>query len=133
MPASRQSRGEGVGAPADVGAHEDLAIEVCLGQLLQGQLQDLEVIGGGVGPGVAGAQQARQRLAGLIQVAEQRVKAEAALVVPRRALLLGGGAEQGGVDAEGDRLGPGAGVPGALPRHRPGAADRFQQARRRST
>ena len=51
--------GEGVGAPADVGAGEDLAVEVRLGQLLQGQLQHLEVIGGGVGGGVAGPQDRR--------------------------------------------------------------------------
>ena len=37
---------EGVGAPADVSANEDLSLEVLLGQLLEGQRQDLEVIGG---------------------------------------------------------------------------------------
>ncbi len=46
---------EGVGAPADVGADEDLAIQISGGQLLQGQLQDPEVVLGGVGAGVAGA------------------------------------------------------------------------------
>gem|GEM_PF-4537583 len=38
---------EGVGAPADVGASEDLAVKVGLGQLLKRQLQHLEVIGRG--------------------------------------------------------------------------------------
>jgi len=50
---------EGVGAPADVGASEDLAVKVGLGQLLKRQLQHLEVIG----RGVAGAQHGGQRLA----------------------------------------------------------------------
>ena len=36
-----------MGAPADVGAHEDLAVEVGGGQLLENQLQDAEMIGGG--------------------------------------------------------------------------------------
>lgn len=57
------------------------------------------------------------------------MKAEASLVVPRRALLLRGGTEQRGVDAEGDRLGSGAGVPGVLSRNPPCAPDRFQQVR----
>ena len=74
-----------MGAPADVGTHEDLSVEVSLGQLLEGQLQDLEVIGGGVGAGVAGAQDPGQGLAGLGQVTEQWVKAEAAVSsAPRR-------------------------------------------------
>ncbi len=89
-----------MGAPADVCAHQDLAVEVCLGELLEGQLQDLEVIGGGVGAGVAGTKQAGQCLAGLIEVAEQRVEAEAALVVAGGVLLLGVGAKQRGVDVE---------------------------------
>ena len=59
MPAVAAVLSEGVGAPADVGAHEDLAVEVGLGQLLEGQLQHLEVIGGGVGAGVAGPQDGR--------------------------------------------------------------------------
>ena len=120
---------EGVGAPTDVGAYEDLAVEVLGRQLLERHLQHLEVIGGGVGAGVAGPQQAGQRLAGLVEVAEQRVEAEASLVVARRPLLLGGGAEQGGVDAERDRLGPGAGVPGNPACAGPYASNRFQQAR----
>ncbi len=86
------------------------------------------MIGGGVGAGVSGAQQAGQGLACLVEVAEQRVEAEASLVVPRCALLLRGGTEQGGVDAEGDRLGSGTGVSGDAARTRPCVSNRFQQA-----
>jgi hypothetical protein len=92
--------GEGMGAPADVGARQDLAVKVCLRQLLEGQLQNLEVIGGGIGTGVAGTQDPSQGLTGLREVTEQRKEAEAALVGAGGALLLGVGAEEGGVDIE---------------------------------
>jgi hypothetical protein len=94
-----------VGPPADVGAGEDLATQVGLGQLLERQLEDLEVIGRGVGGGVAGPQDRGQRLACLGQVAEQRVKAEAALVVAGGAFLLGVGDQERGVDVEDQLLG----------------------------
>ena len=118
-----------MGPPADVCAGEDLALEVGLGQLLQGELQDLEVIGRGVGAGVAGPQDRGKRLTGLGQVAEQWMKAEAALVGAGGGLLFGVGGEEAGVDVEDQLLGPGAGIPGTLQRHRPGDADRFEQAR----
>ena len=54
-----------MGAPADVGADEDISVEISGGQLLERQLQHLEVIGGGVGAGVAGAKDPGQGLAGL--------------------------------------------------------------------
>lgn len=49
---------------------------VHVGDLRQGQVQDLDVVGGGVRPGVARAQHPGQGLAGGIQEAEQRVVAE---------------------------------------------------------
>jgi hypothetical protein len=119
---------EGVGTPADVGAGEDRAMEVCLGQLLEGELQHLEVIGCGVGGGVAGAKDAGQGLAGLGEVTEQRVKAEAALVGAGGTLLLGIGGEQAGVDVEDQLLGAGPGIPSTPQGPCPGHADRFQQA-----
>ena len=74
-----------MGSPADVGPGEDLAIEVSLGKLLERQLQRLEVIGGRMRGGVPGPQDRGQRLACLGQVAEQRVKAEAAVPsIPQR-------------------------------------------------
>ena len=128
MPASRQSCVKAWVRPADVGAGEDLAIEVGLRKLLEGELQHLEVVGGGVGGGVAGPQDGGQRLAALGQVAEQRVKAEAALVVAGGAFLLGVGGEERGVDVEDQLLGPGAGIPCLGHRLGPGGADRFEQA-----
>ena len=60
--------------------------------------------------GVPWPQDGGQRLAGLGQIAEQRVKAEAALVVAGGAFLLGVGCRAGGVDVEDQLLGPGAGL-----------------------
>ncbi len=51
-------------------------------------------------PGVAWAQFAAQRLAGLIAVGEHRVKAVAALEVPLGALLLGVASDQRGVEID---------------------------------
>ena len=91
-------------------------MEVCLGQLLQGELGDLEVIGGGVGTGVAGAKDAGRRLAGLGQVTGQGEEAEAALVGAGGALLLGVGTHERGVNIENQLLRSGARLPG--PRQR---------------
>jgi hypothetical protein len=63
-----------VGSAADVGADEDLAAKVGFGLLLERCLQDLEVIGGGVGGGVAGTRDTGRGLARLGQVAEQGKK-----------------------------------------------------------
>jgi hypothetical protein len=117
-----------VGAPADVGAGEDLATQVGLGQLLEGELQNLEVIGRGVGGGVPGPQDRGKRLACLGQVAEQRVEAEAALVVAGGAFLLGVGDQKRGVDVEDQLLGPGSGTPCPGQRLGAGATGRFEQA-----
>jgi hypothetical protein len=80
------------------------------------------VIGGAVGAGVAGTKQAGKWLACLIEIAEQRVKAEAPLVVAGGPLLLGVGVKQGGVEVEGDRLRPRSAIPGALASLGPGGA-----------
>jgi hypothetical protein len=119
---------EGVGAPADVGASENLATQVRLRKLLERQRQHLEVVGGGVGGGVPGPQDRGQRLACLGQVAEQRVKAEAALVVAGGAFLLGMGDQKRGVDVEDQLLGSGSGIPCLGQRLGAGCADRFEQA-----
>jgi hypothetical protein len=68
------------------------------------------VIGGGVGAGVAGSQDARHGLAPLIEEAEEGEEAEAVLVGTGGALLLGVGAEQGGVDVQ-DQLLVGVDIP----------------------
>jgi hypothetical protein len=119
--------GEGVGRPADIGANEDLAVEVGLRELLQGSLQDLEVIGSGVRAGVAGSKQGGEGLVRLVEIAEQGVKAEAALVVAGGVLHLGVGGDQGGVDVEGDLIGTGAGVPDPRPGLGAGGSDLGQK------
>ena len=85
-------------------------------QLLEPRFDRRHLVGAGVGAGVAGPQDAVERGVGALQVAEHRVEAEAALVVAGRALLLGVGAEQRGVDVEDRPLGGGAEREGALPR-----------------
>jgi hypothetical protein len=65
--------GGAVGPDHDLRVLDDVAWE-----LFEGQLDDLEVIGGGVGARVARAQHAGQRLARLVEVGQQRVKPKAA-------------------------------------------------------
>jgi hypothetical protein len=114
---------------ADVGAGEDLRVEVGGGQLLERQLQDLEMVGGGVRARVPRPQDGGQRLAGLVQIAAQRVKAETAFVVAGRLLLLGVGTEQGRVEVQGDRLRSCARVPGPRPRRSAGTAHPIEDHR----
>ena len=61
------------------------AVAVRVGDLRQRLVQDGDVVGGGVRPGAARAQQPGQRLAGVVQEAQQRVVAEGLL--PRRGRL----------------------------------------------
>jgi hypothetical protein len=96
------------------------------GELRQGQVDQLDVVGGGVGTGVAWPQDPSQGLAGavaVVQEGDQRVEPEATLVGPGRALLWGVGIHQRAVDVDdqqpvGVRTGPpgcrpGVGTPGA--------------------
>jgi hypothetical protein len=57
--------------------------------LLQCEIDDREVVGGGVGARVAGTQHAAQPLGAVVQVGQQRVKPTAALEGPGRAVLRG--------------------------------------------
>ncbi len=92
-------------------------------------VQHLDVIGGGVAAGVARAQQPGQRLATgdvrAVQVAQQRVEAEALLPGRRGVLLLRVRGQQARVEVEPQhlrRIGQvrsGAGRPGPLPRRGP--------------
>jgi hypothetical protein len=71
-----------------------------LGELGQGQIDRLDVSLGGVGAGIARPQDPTQCLAGAVtavQEAHQRVDAEATLVGPGRALLVGVRRNQGAV------------------------------------
>jgi len=55
-----------------------------VGQLRHGLLEHGDVVGRGVGAGIARAQDAGQRLAALVQIADQRVEPKPALEVARR-------------------------------------------------
>jgi hypothetical protein len=86
-----------VGGAAGVGADQQRLVACGGGELGERQVEDLDVVGGGVGTGVARPQAAGQGLAGAVaavQVAHQRVEAEAVLVGPGRALLVGVGVQQ---------------------------------------
>ena len=74
-------------------------------------VKDHHMVGGGVGARVAGPQHHRQRLAGAIQPAAQRMKAEAVLAMGRRALLLGMHLDQMAVEVQHDPLPAGRPAP----------------------
>jgi hypothetical protein len=119
-----QPAGEPVGGPGGVGAHHDGLVTGSRGQLRQGEVDHVDVVGDGVGAGVAGPQDAGQRLAGAVaavQAAHQRVEPEAALVGPGRALLVGVRGHQGGVHVHQQQpIHVGAGLPRPCPGLRPG-------------
>ena len=69
-----------------------------------GLVEDADVVGDGVGPGVARAEHPRERLAGRVGETEQRVEPEPALVGRGGSILaLGVDLDKGGVDVEEDR------------------------------
>lgn len=88
-------------ASGAVGADEDGgAVAVGVGDLGQGLLENGDVIGSRVGPGVAWPQHSGQGSFGVVQEAQQRVVAEAAFIGGRRLLLLGVAGDECGVDAQ---------------------------------
>ncbi|MEY9834792.1 hypothetical protein ABH941_000003 [Streptacidiphilus sp. EB103A] len=92
---------EGFGAARAVGADEDLgAVAVGVGGLGQGVVQDGDVVGGGVGAGVARSKEAGQGFAGVVQEARQWVVAEAVLVGGGDLFFLGVAGDQGGVEVQ---------------------------------
>ena len=112
---------------------------VLVRDLGQGGVEDGDVVGGGVRPGVARPQQPGQRFAGVVQVGPHRVIAERALERRRRGLFLAVADHDRGVqvDHQPDQVMPGrpgrrirrAGGLGALrpddfPGRRPGPGDR---------
>jgi hypothetical protein len=68
--------------------------------LCEGVVQHRDVIGGGVGSGVAGPQLARHGLAGVREETQQRMKAEAAFVSGRGLFLFRVGGDQRGVEVQ---------------------------------
>jgi hypothetical protein len=110
-------------------AHQNLSAERLRVQLSERQVQHRLVIGGGVRAGVAGPQDARWRLARLIQVGQQRMVAEAAFEVPAGLLLVRVRARQRRVDVDHRQLRALALLAALragtqLPRPRPGEGDR---------
>ena len=85
------------------------------------------MIGGGVRAGVSRAQDRGERFAGLVQVAAQRVKPIAVLVVAGRQLLLRMRGHERRVDVQRDRVGAPAGVPHPGAGRGPGGPDPVQQ------
>ena len=113
-----------------VGPQHDLGLQVSddvARELLERLLEHRDLIGGAVRGGVARAQHPGQRLAAAVQVGQQRVKAERALEVDGRALLLGVRADQRRVDVDHDPLRPRAQLPRARPRSRPRRAQRLKR------
>ena len=78
-----------MGAAAGVGADQHLAAQV-RGQLGQRELRGLDVVGCGIGPGIAGPQHHRQRLARALGavVGEHRQRMEPEALLPGRRGLL---------------------------------------------
>ena len=86
--------------PAPSVRTEDPLGPVSVRQLRQRQAQDVDVVGGGVGPGVTRPQHPGQRLIRVVAEGEQRMVAIPALEVPGRVLLLRVHLEQGGVQVD---------------------------------
>src|SRR4051812_23373204 len=92
---------ERFGAAGAVRADEDGgAVAVGVGDLGQRLVEDGDVVGGGVGAGVTGSEDCGEGFAGVVQEAQQRVVAEAALVGRRCLLFLGVAGDQGGVEVQ---------------------------------
>jgi len=123
-------RGAGaVGTDHDLGLRGDLSR-----QRLESLVEHGDVIGGGVRAGVARAQHGRQRQpagrpVGQVEVGQQRMKPEPALVGARRPVLVAVGADQRGVDVDDQRpAGPTTKLPGPLARDRPRRSNLVEQA-----
>jgi hypothetical protein len=93
-----------VGSPGRVAAQQDLLVlDELAGQPGERAIEHADVVAGVVGAGVARPQQAGQRLTpggpvGAVEVGEQRMKAEAALVGAGRPVLVGVRGDQRRVD-----------------------------------
>jgi hypothetical protein len=119
-----QVPGEPAAAAGAVGADQHRPLVA--GALGQGEVDQLDQVGGVAGRGVARPQQARQRLAGgraAVEVGQQRREPERSLVGAGRALLgvaVGGHQGRVGVDHQQPDLRVAAGRPGTGTGLRPG-------------
>jgi hypothetical protein len=116
-----QQRPGGAGA---VSADEDrVPVPELLGDLRERRVQDLQVVGGGVAPGVTGAEQPGQRLMGVVAERQQRVIPERAFECGAGLFLLRVGDHDGGVQVD-DQHGPA----GPVAQVHPGHPDRWQRS-----
>ena len=140
--AGGQRLGEGRHVAGGVGAHHDgvhdgvgriagvVAGLVFGGELGERQVEHSQLVGAGVGVGVAGAQDPRQRLTGVVSEAEHGVKAVAALeVAGGRLLVLGVHLDQRRVHVEGHLLRRLHRPPHPFASRRPGAAQAVEHRR----
>ena len=117
---------EAVTRPGGVRAHENLVLRArrvvthpvahlgTPGNWSMASAQDLHVIVGVVGPGVAGPQHSGEGFLGLVQIPNQRVEAEAPLIGGCRVLFVRVRGEQRGVDVDRDGVRSGPEGPGPL-------------------
>ena len=120
---------EGVGGAAGVGPHEQPRPDRVFWQLCEREVEQLDVVGGGVGARVARTQHTGERLLAGRLIAEQRMEAEAVLVVTGRLLLVGVGSHQRRVEVEDHPLGRPRQLPDPRPRCRARAPDRREPPR----
>ena len=95
--------GEIVACASRIGAGEDVPVERALGQLLERQVQQPQMVLRVVRAGVPGPEDTRQQLPPAGD--QQRVEAEPALVMPGCLLLLGVHVDRSGIEVEDHPLG----------------------------
>ena len=116
--------------PRGVGAQQQLdLLHVLLGNLLECLISDGDLIAGRVRAGVARTQDPRQRLAALVAVGQQGVKAIPALEVASRAVLLRVRSHERGVQLDRHPLGLHAKLPGVRAGLRVRCAQSIEQLR----
>ena len=115
-----------VGTAGPVSADQDRAGPGGVGELRERQVQDGDVIGGGVRPGVADSQDPGQRLVGVVQVGNDRVVAEPALERACQVVCVSD-LGLGSVEVTGEPVGVGEceGSEGGFPACDSGALDEF--------
>ena len=114
---------ETVAEAPGIGPGHDLDLVRVDRQLLQGGVEDLDVVGGGVRPGVAGAELAGQGLPGGVEIDQQGMEPEPPLVGRCRLFLLRVGVDQRPVEVEHVEPRIHARRPGRRPSLRPSPPD----------
>jgi len=120
---------ESVGESGRIGSGHHLDGLRVDGELRQGHGKQLDVIGGGVGPGVAGTKDRGQRFAGGVEERHQRMVTEPPLVGWCRAGLVRMRGDQGAVEVDDIEAGIGSRFPHLLAGRRPRHGDPLQHSR----